>query len=194
MSEVDWPPVADERVVWAGQPRQRVVLQGLLVGLAVGLVVAVGAVAAVVEAGVAIPTAALAGVPLAVLGVVVPTGAVWLWRRTTRYALTESAIYHRTGVLSITVTELSLRKVQNTAYDQSALGVVFGHGTVTVDTASSDGAELTLRALDGPAAVHRQLATQVKDTQGQADLPGTLDQWRAVRAETRRVRRLLAEE
>ncbi|MFC7077466.1 PH domain-containing protein [Haloarcula halophila] len=195
MSDVEWLPAAgDEHIVWQGRPRNRVVLQGLAVGVLTGAVVAAVAVELVASGTLSLVGGLAVGVPIAVLAVAVPTGAVWLWRRTTHYVLTERALYHRTGVLSVTVTELPLGKIQNTAYDLWMLGVVFGHGTVTVDTASSEGAELTLRALDDPDDVHRQISAYLKRFQGGTDdLPGTLDQWRAVLRETRRIRRLTAD-
>jgi len=60
-------------------------------------------------------------------------------RAHTDYLLTDAALYHRTGTLWITVTELGLEKIQNTAYSQGVFGTAFDHGTVTVDTAGSEG-------------------------------------------------------
>lgn len=197
MSEHDWAPVsADETVLWQGQPRRRVVLQGVVVGVVAAVLVVAGAIA-VAGSGAVSPTLAVAvGVPLALLALVVPAAIVWLWRWSTRYLLTDAALYHRTGVLSLTVTELRLSKIQNTTYSQSVLGTVFDHGTVTIDTAGSEGAELTLRALDGPQSVHQRIAEQ---TAGHADgargdIPGTIQQWQAVRKEARRIRRVVADE
>jgi uncharacterized membrane protein YdbT with pleckstrin-like domain len=193
MSLPSWAPADEsETVVWAGQPRSRVVLQGIAVGLGAAVVVA-GSVFAFggVLGSARLPLAIVLG--LAALAV--PTASVWLWRRTTEYLLTDAALYHRTGVLSISVTELRLNKVQNTNYTQGVLGTVFDHGTVTIDTAGSQGAELTLRALDGPQAVHQQIAERVGVATGERDaIPGTVDQWRAVRSEVRRLRAALGGE
>lgn len=190
MSLPDWAPADEsETVVWSGQPRSRVVLQGVAAGLIAAAVVG----GAVLAFGGVVGSARL---PLAiVLGLValaVPTAAMWLWRRTTRYLLTDAALYHRSGVLSISVTELRLNKVQNTNYSQGVLGTIFDHGTVTIDTAGSRGAELTLRALDGPQAVHQRIAERVGVATGERDaIPGTVEQWRAVRSEVRRLRAAL---
>jgi uncharacterized membrane protein YdbT with pleckstrin-like domain len=162
----------------------------------------VGLGAAVVVAGSVFAFGGVLGsarLPLAIVlglaALAVPTASVWLWRRTTEYLLTDAALYHRTGVLSISVTELRLNKVQNTNYTQGVLGTVFDHGTVTIDTAGSQGAELTLRALDGPQAVHQQIAERVGVATGERDaIPGTVDQWRAVRSEVRRLRAALGGE
>ncbi|GGN85996.1 PH domain-containing protein [Haloarcula pellucida] len=196
MNAVDWVSLADgETVVWQGQPRRRVVLQGVAMGLLSAVVVAAVVWAALSAVGVSLAVSLAVTVPLAVVALAVPTAAVWLWRRTTHYLLTERALYHRTGVLSVTVTELSLRKVQNTAYEQGVLGTVFGHGTVTVDTAGSEGAELTLRAMNDPGSVQQRIAEQASRVRGDDadDVPGSIEQWQAVRSEVRAIRTALGE-
>jgi uncharacterized membrane protein YdbT with pleckstrin-like domain len=191
MTVPSWLAAADETVVWTGQPRDRVVLQGVAAGVVGAAVVAVAAVFAT-GASISTGLVLVGAVPLALLAFAVPIGAVWLWRRTTHYVLTDRALYHRTGVVSVTVTELPLGKIQNTAYDQGVLGAVFGHGTVRIDTAGSEGAELTLRALDGPAAVHRRISERVDDARRTPDdVPGTTEQWRVVLEEVRRIRGLV---
>ena len=194
MSLPDWAPAADdESVVWQGQPRQRVVHQGVAAGVVLALVV-VASISVIVSNGVlSVTLAAAVGGPLAVLAFAVPAGGAWLWRWSTRYVLTDAALYHRTGVLSLTVTELRLGKVQNTSYSQGVFGTIFGHGTVTVDTAGSQGAELTLRQLEGPQAVHQRIAEQTGHAESERDdaIPGSLDQWQEVRTEVRRLRAAL---
>jgi len=195
MSVPDWAPAtADETVAWQGQPRERVVHLGVAAGVAVALVVLAGAYLTASNGAVPATLAAAVGVPLALLAFAVPAGGAWLWRWSTRYVLTDAALYHRTGVLSLTVTELRLGKIQNTSYSQGLFGTVFDHGTVTVDTAGSQGAELTLRQLDGPKAVHQRIAEAAGDAKGERGdvIPGSLDAWKAVRTEVRRVRAAIA--
>lgn len=196
MSVPDWAPAdADETVVWQGQPRQRVVLQGVAAGVIGAVVVLAGAYLTATSGALSLTLAIALGVPLAVVALAIPAGGVWLWRWSTRYVLTEAALYHRTGVLSLRVTELRLGKIQNSSYSQGVFGTVFDHGTVTVDTAGSRGAELTLRQLEGPQAVHQRIAERT----GQADadradgIPGSLDAWKSVRAEVRRIRAAVAD-
>ncbi|WP_324662974.1 PH domain-containing protein [Haloarcula sediminis] len=195
MSVPDWAPAgADETVRWEGQPRRRVVHLGVAAGVAAALVVLGGAGLAASSGALSPTVATVVGVALAALALAVPAGGAWLWRWSTRYVLTDAALYHRTGVLSLTVTELRLAKIQNTSYDQGVFGAAFGHGTVTVDTAGSRGAELTLRQLDGPAAVHQRIAESAGQAAGDRadDIPGSLDAWRAVRTEVRRIRAAVA--
>lgn len=196
MSVPDWAPAdANESVVWQGQPRKRVVWQGLAAGVVAALVVLVGAYLAISSGAFSFTLAVAVGIPLAVVALAVPAGGVWLWRWSTRYVLTDAALYHRTGVLSLRVTELRLGKIQNTSYSQGVFGTIFDHGTVTVDTAGSQGAELTLRQLEGPQAVHQRIAERT----GQADrgrddgIPGSLAAWQSVRAEVRRIRAAVAD-
>jgi uncharacterized membrane protein YdbT with pleckstrin-like domain len=195
MSGPDWAPAADgERVVWQGEPRQRVVHLGAAVGVIFAVAVLWGVYVTAASGAVSTMLAAAVGVPLAVLAFAVPAGSAWLWRWSTRYVLTDAALYHRTGVLSLRVTELRLGKIQNTSYSQDILGTVFDYGTVTVDTAGSEGAELTLRQLDGPKAVHQRIAEQTGRAKARRgdDIPGSLNDWKAVRAEVRRIRAAVA--
>lgn len=191
MTDLELTPASDdESIAWQGRPRKRIVHWGLVAGgVTAAVVLAVGAFlwqsgGIGVTFGVALLLVALAGFAL-------PAGAAYLWREHTRYLLTDAALYHRTGVVRVTVTELGLDKVQNTAYAQGVFGTMFDHGTVTVDTAGSDGAELRLVALDDPDEVHRLVAARAGETAREDSIPGTVDQWRAVRAEITRVRRAL---
>lgn len=194
MSLPDWAPAdADESVVWQGQPRRRVLWQGVVVGLVAAAVVIVVAYLVATSGALSLTLAIALGLPLALVAFAVPAGSVWLWRWSTRYVLTDAALYHRTGVLSLRVTELRLGKIQNTSYSQGILGNIFGHGTVTVDTAGSQGAELTLRQLEGPQGVHQQIAERAGQANGGRDdgIPGTLSAWKAIRAEVRQLRAAL---
>ncbi|WP_254280149.1 PH domain-containing protein [Haloarcula marina] len=192
MTAPEWVTLDDgEEIIWQGQPRRRVVFQGVAAGVVAAVVLTALVWVALAGAGVTVGLRLAVTAPLAGLAFAVPTAAVWLWRRTTHYALTARALYHRTGVLSVTVTELPLAKVQNTSYRQGVLGTVFGHGTVTVDTAGSEGAELTLQAMDDPGAIQQRIAdraTRLRDEDQSDDIPGATDQWRAVLAEVRAIR------
>jgi uncharacterized membrane protein YdbT with pleckstrin-like domain len=193
MTLPDWAPAeAGETVVWQGQPRVRVVHRGVAVGVIAALVVAAVGYGAVAD-GASSLTTALVAVPIALVAAAVPATRAWLWRRTTSYVLTDAALYHRSGVLSVEVTALRLGKVQNTSYSQGIFGTRFDHGTVTVETAGGDGTELRLRELDGPAAVHRRIAELAGATDGRSGdaIPGSLTEWQAVRAEVRRIRAAL---
>lgn len=190
MTGPDWAPLpADETVVWDGQPRWQMLLRGVGIGLSAAIVIAVAGYVSIVyglgPTGL-IGTATLLG---AAVALAVPTGWVWLRRQHTHYLLTESALYLRSGVLTVTVTRLPLGKIQNTAYAQSVRGSLFDFGTITIETAGSDGAELRLRDMDDPQAVHSTLAEATGQiAQHSADtIPGSLAQWQAIRSEIRRL-------
>lgn len=190
MTGPDWAPLTDgEAVVWQGQPRWQLVLRGVGAGLSLAIVIAVAGYLSVTYGVGPAQWLGAATLLAAAIGFAVPTGWVWLQRQHTRYLLTESALYHRSGVRTVTVTRLPLGKVQNTAYAQSARGSLFDFGTVTIETAGTDGAELALRDVNDPRAVHRTLAetTGKRPGGGADDIHGSLDQWRAVRSEVRRL-------
>lgn len=194
MTVPDWVPAsAGEAVVWQGKPRVRVVHWGAVAGVVLATVVS-GIGVALWRSGAAEPLLLAAFVAVAPVAFALPAASASLWRTHTDYVLTDSALYHRTGVLRITVTELELDKVQNTAYSQGVFGTLFDHGTVTVDTAGSEGAELRLRALDDPDDVHRRVAERAGGTDASDPVPGTVEQWRAVLDEVRRLRTVLETE
>lgn len=191
MNDFDVRPASpDESIVWQGQPRKRVVHWGLVAGAVVAAIVLAVGVVLSQSAGVGLVFGA-AILLVAVAGFALPAGSAYLWREYTHYLLTDAALYHRTGVFRVTVTELGLDKVQNTSYSQGVFGTMFDHGAVTVDTAGSNGTELRLLALDDPAEVHRLIAARAGDTGGEDSIPGTIDQWRSVLDEVRQVRTVL---
>ncbi|GGL59855.1 PH domain-containing protein [Halocalculus aciditolerans] len=171
-------PLGDgETVVWVGRPRWTVALPAVAVGLVLAL--AAGVVAwrtgfwplyAVVPFGLA-----LAG---------------WreVARRGVQYAVTDRAVYVKRGVLGRRVTQVTLDTVQNSSSRQSVSGSLFGYGTVHVAVAG--GADLAFDRVDDPSGVRRLLDDQLQQTSG--ELPGSLDDWRAVRGEVRALRRALA--
>lgn len=191
MSLPDWAPAsADETAVWQGKPRARVVHWGVVLGVLLAVTV-LGVGGFLWRAGAVGTILFAAFLATALLGFAIPAGSAYLWRAHTDYLLTDAALYHRTGAIWITVTELGLDKVQNTAYSQGVFGAMFDHGTVTVDTAGSEGAELRLRALDDPDDVHRLVAERAGAAGGEDPVPGTVEQWRAVLDEVRRLRTVL---
>lgn len=104
----------------------------------------------------------------------------------TRFVLTNRALYRKTGVLGIDVRTVELDRVQNTKSSQGVLGAAFGYGSVVVDVAG--GADLQFADIYDPDEVRADIERLASGT---ADVPGTLDQWKAVREELRAIRRLL---
>ncbi|WP_435360684.1 PH domain-containing protein [Haloarchaeobius sp. DFWS5] len=168
-----------EEVLWSAHPRIQTVIPAALVGL----VIAVGVVAMALFAA-EMPILAVGGV----FGVLPPL-LTYLWVRNTQYVVTNQACYRKTGGLSRRVLAVEFDSVQNSSYEQGVLGNLFGYGTVTVDTAGGMGAELRFTNVDDPSRV-RELVSKQRARTDEDGIPGSIDQWRAVRDEVRRLRRL----
>lgn len=173
-----------EELLWSGTPRLSAATESLLVGL----VLVLGGVAGVLFLP---PDAAPVG--RVVLGLLVPLGfAVPTYRllalRRTRYAVSDAALYARTGVLSRSVRRMGLDRVQNSAYSQSFLGSMFGYGTVTVESAGGE-APLRFVRIESPRETRALVDRRVELA---ADpIPGTSEQWTAVLTEVRALRRVV---
>ncbi|MFC7096489.1 PH domain-containing protein [Halobaculum marinum] len=179
-------PVADdESVLWTGSPRLSAAAPAAVVGLLVagiGLAVAVGPAA---TDALGLGVAALS----VLVGASIPALSV-LSLVNTRYVLTDRAASVKRGVVGRRVVRARLSMVENTASAQSATGALFGYGTVTLETA---GGGVSFRRVDDPQAVRRLVDERTRgerEDEG-ASIPGTLDSWRAVRAEVRLLRTAL---
>jgi uncharacterized membrane protein YdbT with pleckstrin-like domain len=165
----------DEEVLWDGTPR----LMSALPIVATGLLMA----------GVGLGFAIVADMP--VLLAFVPIGlAVAAWGvvvvRNTRFVVSDVALYRKTGVLSRNVRRMRLARVQNSTFRQGFRGRLFGYGTVGVEAAG--GGKIAFTDIETP----REVRALVERRAGHGDLPGTLDQWEAVLAETRGLNAALA--
>ncbi|QZX98966.1 PH domain-containing protein [Halobaculum rubrum] len=181
----DAVPVDDESVIWTGQPRLSAAIPAAFVGVlvaAVGMAVAVGP-AATSRFGVAIAAVAV------LVGLAIP-GAAVLSLVNTRYVLTDRAASVRTGVVGRRVRRVRLSTVENSAYEQSVSGSLFGYGTVTLETAAEG---LSFRRVDDPQAVRSLVDEHARDAGGGdgESIPGSIDSWRAVREELRLLRAAL---
>ncbi|EMA07139.1 PH domain-containing protein [Haloferax denitrificans] len=166
----------DETVRWEGRPRIQTVIPAAVVGLAIVVVAAVAAAAN------GVPELAVAGL----VGFLLPA---WSYLRVTntRYVVTDRALYRKTGVLSRTVQRVSLDRVQNSALSQGVTGSLFGYGTVAVEAAG--GGAIRFDDVDDPGAVRDRI--EGRDDRDGDELPGTVEQWAAVRDEVRALRAAL---
>lgn len=164
----------DETVVWEGRPRLTTIADSIIPAL----VVLAGAVwlASTVDARLA---------PLGLFAVPVP---VWAYLRVqnTTYLVTTRAIWVKTGVLGRSVRRITMARIQNTAYQQSARGSLFGYGTVTVEVAG--GSDIDFERISDPRSVQEAINDQISDGRSQQDLPGTAAQWQAVLSTVREIR------
>jgi uncharacterized membrane protein YdbT with pleckstrin-like domain len=172
-------------VLWQGSPRLSAAI-GAVVG---GLVLVAGGLAGVLFLP---PEASL--LARAIVALLIPVGlAVPVYRvvelRRTRFAVSDAAVYARSGVLSVTVRRVGLERVQNSAYSQSVTGSVFGYGTVTFESAG--GPSVTFFRIETPREVRALVDRRVE--QARDPIPGTLAQWTAVLAEVRDLRTAVEE-
>ena len=169
----DWHWLGEtESIVWESRPRLSTALDSLAVGLAV--IVAAGWLAVAVD-----PRLAAVGL----LGVPIP---VWGYLRITNttYLVTTRSIWVKTGVLGRSVRRVSLTKVQNTAYEQSIRGSLFGYGTVTIEVAG--GRDIYFRRVDEPRPVQESIDDEIAG--GSTEVPGSTEQWQAVLSSVRGIR------
>jgi membrane protein YdbS with pleckstrin-like domain len=179
MNGPDWITLVEgETVEWSGGP---VVASALPQLLAAGVVL-VASVALPLVTGlpwvVAVPGALLAAV-VAVAGLY-PVHA-------TAFLVTSRAVYAKRGRRARRVTTLELDRVQDVSYRRSAVGNALGYGTVTVEIAGGGDLSLTdvadaRRAADLVGRLARG---------GDDSIPGSVEEWRAVRDELRGIRTAL---
>lgn len=162
----------DESVVWEGRPRLSTMFDSVAVGLLV--VVAAGWLAVAVDPRLAV--GGLVGFPIPVWG--------YLRITNTTYLVTTRSIWVKTGVLGRSVRRISLSKVQNTAYEQSVRGSLFGYGTVTIEVAG--GRDIEFRRVDDPQPVQEGIDDQIGGRD--SDISGSTEQWQAVLSEVSEIR------
>ena len=168
----------DETIVWEGRPRLTTIAGSVIVGLAV--LVAAGGFAVTVD-----PRLAAGGL----LGVALPIWAALYITRTT-YLVTTRAVWVKTGVLGRSVRRVTLSKVQNTAYEQSVRGSLFGYGTVTVEVAGGD--DIDFRRISNPRSVQETITDRI-DHGTDREIPGSPEQWQAVLSALQEIRQRIDE-
>ncbi|SEN52053.1 PH domain-containing protein [Halorientalis persicus] len=194
-----WLPLAsEESVEWQGGPR----IQTIIPSVVVGLTLVLGGLGALWYTATETGSAVLAALGvLAILGgVVLP---IWSLLRVkhTEYVVTDRHLYRKSGVLGRRVTTVGYGTVQNVSYSQGITGTLFDHGTVAFDTAGGTGTELAFSNVDDPSTV-QQLVERRRTRYGGGDgfggatgasgdgsVPGTTEQWAAVREEVVALRR-----
>lgn len=148
----EWLSLSEgETILWSGHPRLMTVAK-----LAVVVLAAVAGTAWV---------EVLYALVAAVLGVAL-LGWTYLWLVNTDYVLTNRAVYRRRGVLGEGIRRVPLSKVQNTSLSKGILGTKFGYGTVAVDTAGSDGIEMSVDDVYDVEELQELLVEYTKHSEG----------------------------
>lgn len=152
---------AEERVIWVGRPSWR----SRLSILAGGAVVAVLVLALLLWLG-------WAGVGAAAFLIIVLVTLGWALLETIfwKYTITDRRIFVRHGLLSVTEETARLGRVQDITLRQSVFDRVFGVGTLSIDTAGTEGGALDFRGLHRPAEVGELVEDAVRTAGGHDDL------------------------
>jgi uncharacterized membrane protein YdbT with pleckstrin-like domain len=133
-----------EEIMFEGHPSWRGVLSFYLKGLLVAIV-----------AGVIVWFAASPGAGVAafvvVMALVILVGLIK--RISTRYVITTERLHIRRGILSKSVQQTSIDRVQNVNTHQSLVDRVLGVGKVDFDTAGTDDSDFVFRGVAGPDTV-----------------------------------------
>ena len=164
-----WVTLTDgEELVWSGGPSPVQITSQLLGEMALvlaGLVVA--AVGPRVVAGMAVPGLealpggiAFVGLLLAVLGLLAGL-LTYLRFQAVEYLVTTDELYVKRGLVSRSVTNLRLDRIQDSGFEQSAFQRLLGYGDVYVSTAGSSGADLVFRNVRDPSTVNSVITEQL---------------------------------
>ncbi|WP_247730567.1 PH domain-containing protein [Halovivax limisalsi] len=154
----DWLHLAgDETVLWSSRPHPIALGSRFVSALAI-TVFALVATAWAWDRGYTL--VGWVAVSVALLGIVAATAAYVRWTNT-RYVITSDQLYAKRGVISRSVTQLSLERVQNTTLEQSVAGRILGYGDVAVYTAGSGSPEVTFVRAPTPGDARSALATQI---------------------------------
>ncbi|MFC4440259.1 MULTISPECIES: PH domain-containing protein [Natrialbaceae] len=159
LADADWLHLTDgEQIRWAGRPSWLTIASSIAFGV---LIISVGIVLTVWLSTIVPGTGApswTAYLPLVL--VLVGVGKVCLtylsWIRLL-YVITDEEIYVKYGLISRDVTQIRLDRVQNTAYNQSALERALSFGNVVIYTAGTSTEDVTFRSVPNPERVKRTL-------------------------------------
>jgi membrane protein YdbS with pleckstrin-like domain len=160
-----------EQVLYEGHPSWRSILafyfQGLLLTAAICIVVALvtGLGDGGTDSGL-VAIIALAGVAITIL-------VGFIKRVATSYTITNRRLHIKRGIVSRTIQETRLERVQNVNYNQSMLQRILQVGDVDFDTAAGDDYNFVFSGVAEPAdVVHRvDTATGVPSPDGLSGTP-----------------------
>jgi uncharacterized membrane protein YdbT with pleckstrin-like domain len=101
------------------------------------------------------------------IGIIIFIG-VYINLNYTKYAITDKALYKKTGMLSNKTKRVPLSKIQNTEYSRSWIEKQFEFGTVKVSTAGSSGKELSFKSVSNPKEVQDMISKLSKQNKNNA--------------------------
>jgi uncharacterized membrane protein YdbT with pleckstrin-like domain len=140
-----------ERVLYEGHPSWRSIIafyiKGFLTTAVVALVVAL--VTALGDGGADTGLVVI----VALVGVAVTILAGFIKRVTTSYTITDRRLHIKRGIVSRTIQETRLERVQNVNFHQSVIQRMLQVGDVDFDTAAGDDYNFVFSGVDDPADV-----------------------------------------
>lgn len=163
-----------ETVEWTARPRLMRAAPAVVTSLVV----------AAVALGAAVTVERIALVALLVAAI--PGLYGYLRVVNTRFVVTDRSVHRKRGIVGVDVRTVGLDRVQNTRSTRGVLGNVFGYGTVEIEVAG--GSDLRFYDVYDPDDV-RRLVERLSGAR--ESIPGTVEQWLAVRDELRAIRRLV---
>lgn len=140
-----------EQILYEGHPSWRAILdfyiKGILATAIVALLVALG------TGFIGDETNTSLVVTIALVGVAVTILAGFIKRVATSYTITNRRLHIKRGIVSRTIQETRLERVQNVNYNQSILQRVLQIGDVDFDTAAGDDYNFVFAGVGDPADV-----------------------------------------
>jgi uncharacterized membrane protein YdbT with pleckstrin-like domain len=143
-----------ERVLFEGHPSWRAILDFYLKGFALTAVVCL--LVALATGVIGDETNSSLVVLLAIAGVGITILAGFIKRVATSYTITNRRLHIKRGIVSRTIQETRLERVQNVNFTQSVVQRVLQIGDVDFDTAAGDDYNFVFSGVGNPAdVVHR---------------------------------------
>jgi uncharacterized membrane protein YdbT with pleckstrin-like domain len=140
-----------ERILYEGHPSWRAILdfyvKGILATVALALVVGLATNLFGDETNSSLVTI------IALLGVAITILAGFVKRVATNYTITDRRLHIKRGIVSRTIQETRLERVQNVNYNQSVLQRILQVGDVDFDTAAGDDYNFVFAGVAEPADV-----------------------------------------
>ena len=144
-----------EQVIFEGHPSWRSILGFYIKGIAItaALALIVGLVTMVIEDETNVGLVTI----VAIAGVVITILTGFIRRIATDYVITDHRLHIKRGIISRTIQETRLVRVQNVNYNQSVLQRMLQIGDVDFDTAAGDDYNFVFQGVAQPEEVVHQV-------------------------------------
>jgi len=134
-----------------------------LVPLPPAVIAGIGAFFGVIGFAIGLPALGVIGVLVALIAGLVAL-AWWVEQKTTEFGCTDRRIVIKSGLLTTSVREMPLAKVETLRIERSLFGKLLGYGTLVFK--GSGGTRRTCRCIEEPSEFYRQVQEQVARAQG----------------------------